>query len=86
MNVFDGNDWIEISGVETAMTQFEVLSKADVDGELWYTVKCTKEVGDWVRAQPEEQWVNHINRGWLFHVNNFDIHYELYALMRLSWA
>lgn len=65
---------------------FEVLDQALVDDEQWYTVKCNKEVGNWVRSQPKEQWVNHTNSGWLFYEHNFDIHYELYAYLRLTWS
>lgn len=65
---------------------FEVLDQAMVDDQQWYTVKCNKEVGNWVRGQPKEQWVNHIDRGWLFYENNFDVHHELYAYLKLSWG
>jgi hypothetical protein len=63
---------------------YEILDQAEVDGEPWYTVKCNREVADWVRKQTTEQWVT--NNAWLYHENNFDIHYELYALMRLTWS
>jgi hypothetical protein len=65
---------------------FEVLARSEVDGEMWYTVKCTREVGSWVREQLKEQWVNHINSSWLFHENNFDIDRELFALLKLTWS
>ena len=72
--------------IEPMNRHYEVLDQAEVDGITWYTVKCSKEVGNWVREQPEDQWVNHINKGWLFHVNNFDMHKELFALLKLSWS
>ena len=62
----------------------EILDQAEVDGEKWFTVKCTKEVGNWVRTQPKGQWVS--NNSWLYYENNFDVHHELYVLMRLIWA
>lgn len=84
IKIFNGNQWIEVAGVNTVAKQFEVIDKADVDGEMWYTVKCTNEIGDWVRTQPAEQWVS--NRSWLLHENNFDMHRELFAFLKLTWS
>lgn len=86
MKMFDGTNWVTVGGTVVRERAFEVLAQAEVDGVMWYTVKCSKEVGDWVRTQPEDHWVNHINQGWLFHVNNFDMHRELFAFLKLTWS
>lgn len=87
VKMFDGTNWIVVNGGTMIKERaFEILTQAEVDGQQWYTVKCSKEVGDWVRTQPSEQWVNHINSGWLFHENNFDMDRELFAFLKLTWS
>jgi len=71
---------------EIPVKSAEILAKALVDDEIWYTVKCTKEVGDWVRAQPNHHWYNHIDRQWIHYHSIFDMHHELYAYLKLSWG
>ena len=66
-------------------TPFKVEDKEMVDDELWYKVFAQSEVAKWIRTQDSKQWYEHsgVWVGW--DGAHFDIHNELYALMRLSW-
>jgi hypothetical protein len=66
---------------------YEVLDSALVDNEMWYTVKCSKEVGNWVRQQSKDQWSrSEETKSWLFYENRLDIHCELFVLLKLTWG
>ena len=61
--------------------------KAEVDGELWYTVKCNKEVGEWVRSLPKEgNWYEHIDSQWYLYQSMFDMHERVYLQLGLKFA
>lgn len=66
--------------------KFKIITKATVDGELWYTVNCTKEVSAWVREQPTNLWHEHIDDKWVITMNQFDMNEKLYTQLALKWS
>lgn len=68
---------------------FVVLDTTKVDSQTWYTVRCTKEVGEWLRQtykdRQDDLWYEHIDKTWYFHRNKFDIHEKIYFLLSLKW-
>ena len=75
--------WTITSMTNDAVT---VITSADVDGVLWYTVNCRTDVANWVRQQDSAQWVEHINYNMSDLCNTFDMHSELYAYLKLTWG
>ena len=69
---------------------FKIEQTTQVDTQTWYTVKCTKEVGAWIRETYKDQqdnlWYEHIDRSWMFHKNKFDIHEKVYTMLALRWS
>jgi hypothetical protein len=58
------------------------LTSAEVDGRRWYSISCNKEVAEWVKQQPKDQW-----QPFLFDRHNaFDVHEELYVMLKLKWV
>lgn len=75
--------WIQVP----PKPMFQYSGKAEVDGELWYTVKCTKEVGDWIRSLPKkDNWYEHIDNQWYVYQNMFDVHERVYLQLGLKFA
>ena len=70
----------------TPPAKFTILDQAEVDGETWYTISCTKEVSTWLREQSQELQHSHIDTNRYLFVTKFDIHEKLYTLMALSWT
>lgn len=66
----------------------EILAKAPVDGTMWYTIACRKDVSMWVRENGVENidWYEHIDSRWYVHKNMFDICEELYMILKLRWG
>lgn len=61
--------------------------KAEVDGELWYTVKCNKEAGSWIRSLPKEgNWFEHIDNQWYVYQHMFDLHERVYIQLGLKFG
>lgn len=78
--------------VEPKPPHFIVYDQATVDDATWYTVRCSKEASAWVRMQQQDQWYEHpyeqITR-YNFHepkLGKFDVHCELFVLLKLSWS
>ena len=73
-----------VSRMSIPQPNFEINSKAEVDGAIWYTVSCNKEVSTWLRSQPKE-----LHLETLAHkpavMAQFDIHEKLYTAMALRW-
>ena len=67
---------------------YRKLDSVLVDGERWYTIKCNKEVAEWVRHQPgrDRQWYEHIDNQWYIHKNKFDISEKIYIQICLRWS
>ena len=66
------------------VTKFEINAKAEVDGDTWYTVSCTKDISEWLRTQPKELRYEALAHGWV--LSQFDIHEKLYTLLALRWS
>ncbi len=68
--------------------KFKSLTTALVDGELWHTVQCKKEVSIWLRSQPGEDklWFQNIDDKWMMNMNTFDVHPTVYTMLCLRWA
>jgi len=63
--------------------KFFVTTKADVDGDTWYSVIIEPEVMYWLKAINSTQWV-HIQTGhWKIQV---DVHEQLYSALVLRWG
>ena len=65
---------------------FHAYDSGEVDGELWYTVECSKEVAAWVRTQSKSIWYEHIGPYGVGFKSNFDIHNKLYTMMNIKWG
>ena len=63
-----------------------VMDKSLVDGEPWYTVRCSKEAAKWLREQWEETWHQHIDHNWYTIANTFDVNEETYIMLKLQWG
>lgn len=64
--------------------QFRVVTESMVDGEQWYTIRCTDTVGKWVREnfKKDQQWYEHTDAVYL---NVFDINAEAHTMTILKW-
>ena len=69
--------------VKIRKPKFTMRDQAEVDGATWYTVSCTKEIGEWLRTQPKE-WHYELVDVWS--LSQFDIHEKLYTLLALKWS
>lgn len=78
-----------VEGWELANSKisFQNAGKAEVDGELWYTVKCNDEIGKWIRSFPKEgNWYEHIDNKWYAYSSMFDLHERVYLQLGLKFA
>jgi len=75
------NQWLRSM---TTPAKFEINAKAEVDGDIWYTVSCNKEISEWLRTQPKELQYEALAHGWV--LSQFDIHEKLYTLLALKWS
>jgi hypothetical protein len=62
---------------------YTVIDSAEVDGTIWYSVKCSIEVGNWVRTQPSEHWVKYVESIYDYQI---DMDQELLVLLKLTWG
>ena len=70
----------------TSKISFQNAGKAEVDGELWYTVKCNNEIGKWIRSLPKEgNWYEHIDNQFYVYANMFDLHERVYVQLGLKF-
>jgi hypothetical protein len=65
-----------------------IISQATVDEKTWYTIKCNKSIGDWIRQSQGEgsQWYEHIDHNWVLDRTMFDVHEEFYMMLKLKWG
>ena len=63
---------------------FKIHDESVVDGEIWYTIDCDRDVGAWLRDQPKE-WRYELMAYGLTRCQ-FDIHEKLYTLLALRWS
>lgn len=68
----------------------EILDRAKVDGDQWYTVSCSKEASMWFRETHQDVedklWHCHIDDKWTSFHNRFDMHEKLYTLLAMKFA
>lgn len=79
--------WSDIMSNKPAV---EILARATVDGEQWYTVACKKEASIWFREThkdvEDKLWHCHIDDKWVAFSNRFDMHEKLYTLLAMKFA
>lgn len=65
----------------------ELMESANVDDELWHTVRCQSHVGEWLRKQDPNMWYEH-NADAKFAImrNKFDIHDKLFLMLQLKFS
>lgn len=66
----------------------KIIDQATVDGAIWYTVTCRKEVSMWIRENgvENESWFEHIDGSWHIHKNMFDVSEEFYMMVVLKFG
>lgn len=64
--------------------KFLISDQAQVDGETWYSVRCSEEVGTWLRSQHKELQRESQDQRWA--TCYFDIHEKLYTVLALRWS
>lgn len=66
---------------------YKNAGRSEVDGELWYTVKCSTEVAKWIRTLPKkDNWYEHIDTNWYAYNSMFDLHERVYLQLGLKFA
>jgi len=63
----------------------------DIANEKWYTIQVEEKMATWLRAQPSTQWYEHLKEITRYnfhepHQLKFDVHYELFVLLKLTWG
>jgi hypothetical protein len=67
--------------------KFEVIDRAEVDGEKWFVIQVEPKVGPWLREQRSEWWYEHMTTQYKYRVlDTFDVHEKLYTLLALKWS
>ena len=79
--------WSDIMSNKPAV---EIIDRAMVDGEQWYTVSCSKQASIWFRETyrdaESKMWHDHIDDKWHLHTNRFDMHEKLFTLLAMKYA
>jgi hypothetical protein len=70
---------------EEANINYKHISSAQVDGESWHTVRCSKEISKWIKTH-STSWHEHIDDNWNLFANTFDISEELYMMLVLKFG
>ena len=65
---------------------YSTLTKANVDGDLWLTVRCSQSISTWIKTQSRDMWYEHIDKEWYVHKNVFDMHEKLYTILQLKYS
>lgn len=90
MSIVVKNNWMILPKKLAAGENFSVLTKAIVDSDQWYTVRCSKEASIWFRetfAQNENKlWFENIDHQWQLNKNVYDMHEKLYTLLIMRWS
>lgn len=69
-------------GLMSERQTYVKLASAEVDNETWYTIRCNKTVGSWIRQdQNKKFWYEHSSGL----VDIFDVHEKLYTTLILKW-
>jgi len=79
--------WQDIMSNKPAV---EIIGRATVDGEQWYTVSCSKQASMWFREThkdvEDKLWHEHIDAEMYIRANAFDMHEKLYTLLAMKYA
>ena len=90
MNVVVKNNWMILPKKPGPNENHSILTKSLVDGEQWYTIRCSKEASIWVRStypQHEDKlWFENIDHMWRIHTNVLDMHEKIYTLLAMRWS
>ncbi len=90
MNVVVKNNWMVLPKKPAPNENYSVLTKAVVDGDQWYTVRCTKEASVWFRTtfpqHENKMWFENIDHQWQLNKNVYDMHEKLYTLLAMRWS
>ncbi len=90
MNVVVKNNWMILPKKPGPNENYSVLTKAVVDGDQWYTVRCSKETSVWFRAtypqHENKMWFENIDQQWQLNKNVYDMHEKLYTILAMRWA
>lgn len=70
---------------DLTMPDIKVLSSAEVDGKLWYTVQLSIPAREWLREQPEKDWHEHIDQRYYVNHSMFDVSEQMYSALMLKW-
>ena len=62
-----------------------LLTSAKVDEKMWYTVKLSMPVANWMRQQETTKWEEHYPANSWAGQNIFDVEETLYTLLNLKW-
>jgi len=78
----------QMYGSMLTSAQFSITAKAEVDGDTWYSVICSRAVSEWLRSQSRELQYSHVDTNYNNYEwkNKFDIHEKLYTMMSLKWS
>ncbi len=80
-------EWTEMMSNKPAV---EIIDRATVDGEQWYTVSCNKAASIWFREThtdvEDKLWHCHIDNNWQAFSNRYDMHEKLYTLLAMKFA
>ena len=65
--------------------KFIKYDDADVDGNLWHSVRIDDEIYNWLLMQDRDMWADHGTRspGGSYGI---DVHEQLYTLLVLRWT
>ena len=68
-------------------TYCNIVKTALVDDDNYFTIKCSKDVADWIRQQPGKQqdWYEHMDNNMQIDGNMFDLSDSLYMVLKLRW-
>lgn len=64
---------------DLTMPDVTIIDSAEVDREIWYTVKLSMPAREWLYEQPREHWVELDHRGF------FDISSKIYTALKLKF-
>jgi len=62
------------------------VDQSTVDGEQWYTVKCSTGILLWVKTHPQNMWHEHIDSNWYFDKTVLDVHEKIYTMLQLKYG
>ncbi len=70
----------------TVNPQYFVIDRAMVDGAMWYTVKSSNTICQWIKTQSPDLWHENIDKNWMINKYTFDIHEKIYTMLQLKYG